>query len=191
MSTAKKCIKCLVIQDLNYFHKTKASKDGRVSECKQCVKIRTDAHYSNNRERIKQRANGYYHSNKERCLASIKAYTKSLPFEIRTKPSKKYRESHREQCRETSKLHRKNNPHMYTADAANRRAIKRQRCPKWLSEEHKKQMRDIYKDARQRGMHVDHIVPLIGEFVSGLHVPWNLQPLYPADNLAKSNTFIW
>lgn len=53
----------------------------------------------------------------------------------------------------------------------------------------------IYQQAKtlseQTGIphHVDHIIPLIGEFVSGLHVESNLQILPATDNIRKRNRF--
>lgn len=65
--------------------------------------------------------------------------------------------------------------------------------PKWLTKEQKQQIVDTYelmRDCRTitgEDYHVDHIVPIKGDNICGLHVPWNLQVL-PADvNLSKSN----
>jgi 5-methylcytosine-specific restriction endonuclease McrA len=78
--------------------------------------------------------------------------------------------------------------------AAKKRACKLQATPKWLTEEHKKQISEFYELAHELAwlnegevFHVDHIIPLKGTNVCGLHVPWNLQLLPAHKNLKKSN----
>lgn len=60
------------------------------------------------------------------------------------------------------------------------------RKPKWVSDE---ELLEIYGNC-PKGMHVDHIIPLHGKLVSGLHVPENLQYLTPVENIGKNNKFI-
>lgn len=73
------------------------------------------------------------------------------------------------------------------------RAAKKNRTPKWLNEFQLNQIRAIYKKAEEytniTGIQysVDHIVPLQGENVSGLHVPWNLRVMTKSANSAKRN----
>lgn len=74
-------------------------------------------------------------------------------------------------------------------------AAKLQRTPKWLTEEEIRRMVCYYQVAQMRNResdqewHVDHIVPLQGETVSGLHVPWNLRVIPATENLSKNNRF--
>jgi len=69
--------------------------------------------------------------------------------------------------------------------------------PSWLTSKDKKRIADIYlhmRDCRAvtgEEYHVDHIIPLNGDIICGLHVPWNLQVL-PADvNMGKTNKWHW
>jgi len=70
--------------------------------------------------------------------------------------------------------------------SANRRAAKLQAMPKWAD---KNAIRLVYAN-RPDGYHVDHIVPLIGKNVCGLHIAENLQYLSARDNLRKSNRLL-
>jgi 5-methylcytosine-specific restriction endonuclease McrA len=71
-----------------------------------------------------------------------------------------------------------------------------QATPKWLKQRHKKEIRAAYEGAilmtelMGEKYVVDHIVPLNGKTVCGLHVPWNLRVITEKENTAKSNKLI-
>ena len=81
------------------------------------------------------------------------------------------------------------NPEKEYARCARRRACKLNATPSWLTKDHKSEILSLYKEAQETGMHVDHIIPLRGNCVCGLHVPWNLQLLAPKENMSKGNSF--
>jgi 5-methylcytosine-specific restriction endonuclease McrA len=75
----------------------------------------------------------------------------------------------------------------------NRHDALRRATPRWLSTEQKTAIQSVYDRARSMTLssgilhHVDHIIPLKGRAVCGLHVSWNLQVLTRDENVRKSN----
>jgi hypothetical protein len=83
----------------------------------------------------------------------------------------------------------------YRAKAGKRRAAKLQATPKWLTTKQLLAIECKYSVVEMLSKHgtqkyaVDHIVPLQGKTVCGLHVPWNLQVITELDNMKKGNRF--
>lgn len=86
--------------------------------------------------------------------------------------------------------YRKKNAPLFAAYTAARHARQLKRRPPWVD---MKALRAIYERARRLSVktgikhHVDHIVPLISDVASGLHVPWNLRIVPAGENVRKSN----
>jgi 5-methylcytosine-specific restriction endonuclease McrA len=82
------------------------------------------------------------------------------------------------------------------ADTKARRRKHRDATPPWLTRKQTAEIRQLYqiaitmtKTTGERYV-VDHIVPLRGEAVCGLHVPWNLRVITQDENLKKSNKHV-
>lgn len=95
---------------------------------------------------------------------------------------KKSPEAHRQ----STKRWKVRNPSKVRSMSAKRRADLLQRVPKWAD---LKAIHKFYTNCPP-GYHVDHIIPLCGKNVSGLHVLNNLQYLSKQDNLRKYNKVI-
>jgi len=82
------------------------------------------------------------------------------------------------------------------ADTSVRKRRHREATPTWLTKDERLKMRELYVQARKltsitgERYVVDHIIPLRGEEVCGLHVPWNLKVITQEENLRKSNKMI-
>ena len=144
------------------------------------------------KENQKRIAREWYERNKELTKERARARDLANP-EAATARKAKWREENKEKHNEINRAWRAENKDKRAAYEAKRRAAKLQRTPKWLSEDHLWMMQQAYELAALRAKmfgfewHVDHIVPLQGKQVCGLHVPWNLQVIPGTDNIKKSN----
>lgn len=177
---SKVCSVCNQEKALESFYKTKDGKFGRHSMCKVCLSEKSKAYRSNRAVKCKVKKQEYYQKNKE---------------QIGQKNRANY-SANKEARLETSKRWKKLNHHKVISYVTLRKKKIRLATPKWLSHQQKREIEDFYWLAKDLSAvsgetyHVDHIVPLKGKGVCGLHVPWNLQVL-PADiNLAKSNNLL-
>lgn len=88
------------------------------------------------------------------------------------------------------------NPEKVARYASTRRASIIQRTPAWLTSKDFELIEMEYLIAqylsRETGVphHVDHIFPLVGRYVSGLHLPANLRVLPGHENLRKGNKWV-
>jgi 5-methylcytosine-specific restriction endonuclease McrA len=110
--------------------------------------------------------------------------------------AKVWREANRDKHAINNKIWKARNPSKNTANTARYKSKKLSATPSWLDAIQLAQIEEFYDIAVCRTMqtgvqhHVDHIIPLQGNGVSGLHVPWNLQVLTAFENISKKNKMI-
>jgi hypothetical protein len=129
-----------------------------------------------------------------KCKSCNKVYRESKKEAIASYQRKRYLEQP-ESYKLANIKRRALNPSGVRKNIKDYKTRKKFALPSWLTKEQHKQIENFYwlaEDLKRTSgevYHVDHIVPLQGKNVCGLHVPWNLQIL-PADlNLRKSNKY--
>ena len=157
-------------------------------------KAYSKAYYEANKEKIKASCTAYYEKNKGKRKAQIKAW-QQVNEEKKRAYSKAYYEANAEELKAKDRAYSKANRDKKTANENKRYASKLNRTPSWLTKEDLAKIEDIFRMARKRTQvegiqyHVDHIIPLQGKNISGLHVPSNLQILRATENLSKGNRY--
>ena len=152
------------------------------------------AYWATNRDKLCEQLRERYTENPEYWREySRKQYAKN-PEKAR-EYSRQYRNKHAEAVKIAKKAYRAMNKDVINAAVARRKANKLRQTPKWVTSEELWLIKEVYAIAairtEQTGFvwHVDHVIPLQGKIVSGLHVPENLQVIPAIVNIKKKNKY--
>lgn len=192
----KQCKACKEVKSLSEFRHAKDRKGlmQARNQCKTCERKASLEYETLNREKRRQGKRDFYQNNLEKELQRKKdAYARNTEKEKAR--SARWRDKNREYLREKDRQDAKERPAYFCYKTQKRHAAKLQRTPKWLTAEQLKDIQTEYElsawCSKVMGIkyNVDHIVPLQGKTVCGLHVPWNLRVIPASDNFKKSNKF--
>ena len=193
----KNCTSCEVWKSVDFFSKNSRHKTGLQCWCKQCKK----EYKLSNREKIAISNRLYREQNKDKVRAGIREWALRNPGKVLEKNrrsdakrsaarnafNRDLRRTNPEIFRDRAAIWRNANREKFRAihrfhSALRKAIVKGQK----IAETYKVEVSMFYKNVPS-GLHVDHIVPLKGKDVCGLHVPWNLQYLSPTENRRKGN----
>ena len=155
------------------------------------IAARNKAYRELNKEKIQKSNKAYREDNKDQIKLSGERY-RALNADHISRQSAIYRDKNSEQIKAQSREYRRKNPKVTRRSWMIRRKTVDQQQPAWASQA---AINSVYLQARQLTedtgiqFHVDHVIPLKGKLVSGLHCESNLQILTATENLKKGASF--
>jgi hypothetical protein len=171
----KVCTKCQILKSISHYGIADSKFNRLRGDCKSCRSEITKA---------------WYYANKEGRSKTIKKW--SVENRDRKKATtSQWQDNNRQKLSEYGKRYY----NKYPGKMAEKRTLRRQIQVNWVSDLDRKIMNEIYKKAKYytklTGIKyvVDHIIPVKGKNVSGLHVPTNLRVMPALLNTIKGNTF--
>jgi hypothetical protein len=158
----QRCYICKEYLSVDLFNKDKHTKSGFSRSCRKCARLRARDYYSRNKEKRNSATSANYYKNHEQNKFKARQYyykNKDIVF----------------------------------SNCAKRRTAKLKAIPCWIDKLHEDRIKSIYRacinatKSTGKKHHVDHIIPLQGSTVCGLHVWWNLRIMPAEQNLSKGN----
>lgn len=184
------CVICRIYKPLGLFSL-------KSKNCRPCLKISRRKRYLKNRTKEIEMQINRYKLNKESYDKTAKEWRRNNRKK-RNQTQYEWNNRNRDKVRITQNKQSLKNPGKFAHNLVMsiiRRSKRPGAAPKWLTKEQKLEIKSWY-DARiecqwlsEEQLHVDHIIPLHGKNVCGLHVPWNLQILTASQNSKKGNKF--
>ena len=162
------------------------------------AKAKQREYYLKNKERLLEINKAWAAANVESVRAAKKLRVSKLSKEARDAENAKARVRYhqkKEWNANRKRVYKSATKHLTNANASKRRAALLQRIPIWQTEFDELKIKCIYSVAamlskvNNEPWTVDHIIPLQGKIVSGLHVPSNLQFMRARENEAKRNKY--
>ena len=152
-------------------------------------------YYRANVETIAAQKAEYYKANVE-TIAAQRALYRAANVEKVAAQRAVYRAANAKQLAANQVQYAKDNPGKVNAINARRRAAKLLRTPPWLTKEQRAEIEAIYVLCAERTKvtgvphAVDHVIPLVGRTVSGLHIAANLQIITASENCSQNNKYV-
>jgi hypothetical protein len=188
----KVCVVCEATKSLSEFYKRKDSPDGYRNDCKDCRRTTSLKNYYADLSVSKQKRHEYYVNSKAKNPnLSAERYAKNR--EANLAYSKTAYQANAEERKAYQRLWSKTNRGTANALSKKYKLKKANATPKWLTESQLLHIKCKYQLAAMLNIHgvekwhVDHIVPIRGQDVCGLHVPWNLRVIPAKENMTKGN----
>lgn len=212
----KTCTKCQICKPLFSFTKHAKTKDGLRHWCRDCQRTYMQKYKKDNPKIISAQKARYRVKHKDELRPKNRIHSETFRERHREELNELNRQRrsddfrHREKrlaiemayrfrnkivCAERRRKWANENKSLVIHYAVKRRLALSKRVPNWLNQDDLMQIKTQYQIAKHKNVKngqkwvVDHIIPLRGKYVSGLHVPQNLQVIDYSTNAKKSNKF--